>query len=205
MIQPLQSNLNINFRATKERQVASMSNSQNRNSSTTNSTKIDFKETAQKIYQKGSKIYNRINNILSPILSPIKAPIQGAGAIIGAGILGKNIKNSKGSIPKAIKGSIADITKGSLSLIKSIPNILTKSPIQNIKNILLAPVKFYSKYLKAHKTTAVTASLIGVGIMGRKHIAKGIRAIKENIKAKNKPEIKKEANKAENQQENIKK
>ena len=185
MIKPLQSNTAIYFKAnqesSKEKQPSLVTNAENINPTKTGQKNINTKEKIQGIFKKSSEVINKVDNLFSPLLAPIKAPIQGAGALVGAGILGKNIKESKGSIPKAIKGSVMDIGSGAIKLIKSIPNIITKSPAKNIKNIISAPIKFYSKYLKAHKSTAALATLTGIAIMGRKQISNSIKMIKEKI------------------------
>ena len=196
MIQPLQFKSNISFRATME-QTAPSFHIKNANPTGETGKKTNFKNKAQNMYKKGSEIINKISNIFSPILTPVKAPVQGASALVGVGIIGKNVKNSEGSIIKAIKGSVSDIGKGALGLVKSIPNIVTKSPIENIKNILSAPLKFYSKYLKSHKGLTIGATLLGAGIMGRKHIISGIKTLKEKSRTdlENKPENKEIATK----------
>lgn len=121
-----------------------------------------------------TNIFKKLNTVTFTTAGIIKGAAIGVATTAGIGVIGKNIKDGKGEILASGKGIIKDAFKGVKSAVMFIPSLLTKSPIENIKNVITLPAKFYGKnYLnifnnagkeaKTHKITALIATLAGVG------------------------------------------
>ncbi len=91
-----------------------------------------------------------------------------AGGVVAAsvvGLLGKNIKQAKGQIFATAEGIIKDSAKAVWNVVKFVPSLLTKAPVENVKNVVTLPIKFYKNYLKGNKLTGALATLAGLGVL----------------------------------------
>ena len=115
-----------------------------------NSAKLAFVNLA--------KTFNTTTGVTGGILSGV---VKGALVTLGVGFIGKNVR--KNTVAGAIKGMGSDILKAALACLKAIPSIITKAPVENVKNLLSIVPNYYTKYLKNHKGIATVATLAGVG------------------------------------------
>ena len=162
MIQPLKYNTNISFKANEQ-----TTNTQNEKTS---------------IKKKFINIIKSVNEVTSTTKGVAKGTVECIGVTALIGLVGKNIKESNANIFKTLKGVISDSAKAAWEIIKFVPAILTKAPVENLKNIASLPVKFYKNYLKNNKATAALSTIAGLGILTYRTIQGKINA---NIKNAN--------------------
>ena len=95
--------------------------------------------------------------------------------------IGKNIKDAEGNIGKTIQGMIKDTGKAIKHVVtQSIPKIITKAPIDNIKSLKDAPGKFYKEYLGGNKKIGIIATAIGVAALALRTLQGKLNANKKN-------------------------
>lgn len=124
--------------------------------------KLTFKDVKKKAFN----VVKGFNTATGTTMGAIKGVIFG-GLVLGAtGIVGKNIKVAKSNIWKTAGGILKDTTKVLGKALGFIPSLITKSPLQNVKDVSSVPKKFYGTYLKGHKATAAIATAIGLGVLG---------------------------------------
>lgn len=103
------------------------------------------------------------NNITGTAQGVGRGLVEGTVAAGVIGLFGKNIKNSQNSFFGTFKGIGSDTIKGIGKALNFIPSLITKSPLENAKNLIGTPKKFFGEYLKGNK---LTATLAGVGAVG---------------------------------------
>ena len=126
--------------------------------------------------------FKGMNNITKTSSGAIQGIASGAVTTAVVGVIGKNAKEANGKIIGTTVGIGKDILKGACKAICFVPSLITKSPLENAKNLITAPKKFYTNYLnvtgkmvketaegasealKTHKVTAAIATVVGVGV-----------------------------------------
>ncbi len=108
------------------------------------------------------KAFNTTTNTTAGI---IKGLVGGSLATAAVGILGKNIKESKGQILGTLTGTMKDVQKVATKAILAAPCIITKAPVDNVKSLSKLPKEFYKNYLKGNKATAAVATAAGVAVL----------------------------------------
>lgn len=122
------------------------------------------KGTIHNIMNKGIAFMKGINNVSYTTQGIIKGVVAGGATMAGVAVLGKNFRQGEGKIINTATGIVKDTFKGLGKAIKSIPNLITKSPLENVKNIGNTPKRFYTgDYLKGAKGTKTLATLAGIG------------------------------------------
>ena len=120
-----------------------------------------------------------VNDVTSTTKGATRGIAEGVAVTALVGLVGKNIKEAKANIFKSTTGVLKDTAKAAWNVVKFVPALITKSPAENIKNVAALPNKFYKNYLKNTKTTALIATLAGLGIVAFRTIQGKIKA---NIK-----------------------
>ena len=129
------------------------------------------------------------NNITNTSGGAIRGAIEGISAGVLVGTIGKNIIQSKNDIFKTIKGTITDVGRAAIGIIKFIPSILTKAPIENLKNIADLPARFVKYMLnkpkgmpaaKSNKILVGLTAAIALGFIAFRTIEGKIAANKKN-------------------------
>lgn len=217
MIQPLNLNKNITFKANEDAfkqfeqpQVAQQNAveeqpkqdevqiSQNNNQNEEPVKKETFLDKINNVKIKGLNALKGVNNVTLTSGGVVRGVAEGALATAAVGVIGKNIKESKGQILGTTVGILKDAGNGLKKVLSFIPSLITKSPLENAKNLLTAPVKFYSNYLnvagkmvketaegasealKTHKATAAIATGVGLVVLGARTLQGKIKANKTN-------------------------
>lgn len=140
MIQPLKYGSNVSFRGT------------------TNEEKTSIKTRALNVL-KG------VNNVTNTTGGAIRGAAEGIGAAAVIGLIGKNIKESKANIFGTLGGMAKDTGAAIWSAVKFVPALITKAPVENVKDIVTLPVKFYKNYLKGNKATGALATIAAAGVL----------------------------------------
>ncbi len=160
MIQPLKYNNNISFKANEQK-----------------NTNTEDKPSLKKRFV---NVIKGVNDITSTTKGVTRGITEGIAATAIIGLVGKNIKETNANIFKTALGIIKDTAKATWSTAKFIPQILTKAPVENLKDISALPVKFYKDYLKNNKTTASIATFAGLGVLALRTIQGKIKANLKN-------------------------
>lgn len=166
MIQPVRLNSHIQFKGTQAQeadkpQVEQENIAVQTPEQTVKATPKDAFEATKDLAIGSLKNFNNVANTSQGALRGIA---EGAVGAVVIGVLGKNIKNSEGKIASTLTGITKDTGKGVAKAVKSIPSLLTKSPVQNLKSAVSLPKKFLTSYLKGNKITAAAAGAIGLSI-----------------------------------------
>lgn len=196
MIQPLKYNSNIKFNGNESlknselfkdfQKPATVLNSQatQQNDVANLNTAKEESIKQENIFSKTKKgIINTLKNFnttTNTTLGFIKGLIFGSITTSVVGVMGKNIKDSKGQIWGTTIGILKDAGKGIIKTVESAPSLITKAPIENIKTLSKLPKKFYKEYLKGNKTTAAIATTLGLGILAYNTLKGKIVANKKN-------------------------
>ena len=127
------------------------------------------------------KNYNRARGTAMGVAKGLVDGVIGAGLV---GYVGRNIRKSKESnynIGKVIGGLVSDAFDGAKYFVtKTIPHIITKSPLENARNLLNTPREFYNKCLKGSKGLTVLTALVFVGALAFRTIQGKMIANKRN-------------------------
>ncbi len=199
MIQPLKCNSNVRFCANETKNSAEIFKDFQKSPKTPEAqspVSIEVSpnataNTAPTKLQKGVDIYNNLRNgaintiknfntTTSTSFGFIKGLVFGSVATGTIGVLGKNIKESKGQILGTLTGTTKDLGNAAIKTIKASPSIITKAPIENAKTLLTLPKKFYKEYLKGHKGIATIATIAGALILAYNTLKGKIIANKKN-------------------------
>lgn len=201
MIKPIKFPFEPAFRANLGEQQKTINNNQQQTqteSQNTINTQNSAPECATKPLTKFQLLKHKtldflkgFNNVTNTTQGAVKGVVEGAVATTVVGVIGKNIKESEGQISGTLLGIGKDITKGLKHAVGFIPSLLTKSPVENLKNVVTLPKKFYGKgYLNvlnkagegatSHKGTAAIATLVGVGVLALRTIQGKISANEKN-------------------------
>ena len=159
MIQPLQYNYNLSFKGTETK--------------TEQQKKPSIKEGFVKVV-KG------INTVTGTTQGVVRGAAEGVALTAAIGLIGKNIKEANSDIFKTTAGIISDSAKAAWNTVKFVPALLTKAPVENLKNVITLPSKFYKNYLKNTKTTAAIATAAGLGVLAFRTIQGKINANLKN-------------------------
>ena len=201
MIEPIKFSSNVSFRGSetplkKEQPQAvdekelkdEFKTSDNNEETTAKSSPADIFNNAK---TKALNFFKGINNVTYTTKGTIKGAVTGTIAAAIVGVIGKNVKNGEGKILPSARGIAADTFTGIKNIIGFIPSLITKSPLENVKDVVTLPAKFFGKnYLnvlnkagegvKTHKATAVIATLVGLGTFALGAILGKVRANEHN-------------------------
>lgn len=178
MIKPIQFTSNSPFTAFDTAKTEVKSSAQ----TVLNKTEEKMQKTKDACAGAKKKVFNVMkgfNNVTGTTAGVIKGATFGGLALGAVGIVGKNIKAADNNIWKSASGIIKDAGKVIGRAFAFIPSIITKAPLENIKNVASVPKRFYGTYLKGHKGTAAIATVVGLGVLG-------FNVIKEKVKANRK-------------------
>lgn len=159
MIQPLKYGTNIAFKGNEE---------------------VSAEKNKPTLKKRFVDVIKGVNEVTSTTKGAARGIAEGVVATALIGLVGKNIKENKANIFKSAAGVLKDATKTAWNVVKSIPALVTKSPAENIKNVITLPSKFYKNYLKNTKTTAIIATLAGLGVLAFRTIQGKIKANMKN-------------------------
>ena len=130
------------------------------------------------------------NNVKNTGSGFVRGAVEGIAASVVIGTVGKNIIESKNDIFKTLKGVVIDVGNAALGVIKFIPSIITKAPIENLKNIIDLPAKFVKymlgnpqegvKAAKSNKFLVAIAAISALAILAYRTVQGKIAANKEN-------------------------
>ena len=138
--------------------------------------KLTFADVKNKFFN----IVKGVNTATGTTTGVAKGTLFGGLALGATGVVAKNIKEANSNIWKSISGIAVDTGKVLKKAVCSIPDVVTKSPLENLKNLTSVPKKFYSQYLKGHKGIALAATVVGLGVLAF-HTVKGkIKANEQN-------------------------
>ena len=130
-----------------------------------NAEKKNISDTFEKTKTKVVDTFKTINTATGVSKGAIAGVAKGATVTGVIALLGKNIFSGEGlktnSFGKVITGVVKDLGKVSKKLLNVIPSLITKSPLENTKNLLNTVPNFYKNYLKGHKMIALIATLAG--------------------------------------------
>ena len=101
-----------------------------------------------------AKGFNTVTGTSQGFVRGVADGVVAAGVV---GLVGKNIKENNSNIFDTAKGILKDVGKSVAKVAGFIPSLITKAPIENAKDIVMLPVKFFGTYLKGHKLTAAAA------------------------------------------------
>lgn len=170
MIQAVRFNQNISFKGSEVQKPQAQEENQEVQSADDKAFAAKAKETFGSLRDSAVDTIKDINEVTCTSAGLAKGIVGGSIGAVGVGVLGKNIKLSKGDIAGTVQGSIKDLTVGAAKALKFIPQILTKSPVKNIQSVAGMPKKFFGTYLKGHKVTASLALAAGLSIAAFKTI-----------------------------------
>lgn len=181
MIQPLQLNSNISFRATTETEdVAQKTAIETEATVETEKQTNSLQDKFEKTKKGAADVIKGFNNVTNVTGGTVRGVIEGTAGLIAVGVFAKNLKDNSGHLFKTIGGTLTDAFKGIGKAIKFIPNIITKSPLDNVKTLASLPKNFYCKYMKGHSGAATIATAIGLGILAYRSILGKIHANNKN-------------------------
>jgi len=123
--------------------------------------KKSFKEKTQKAKENFLTIIRTFNDVKGTTQGVVRGAADGliAGTVIG--VMGKNIKQADGKIYGTLKGIFKDSIKVVFKAVKHIPDIITKSPLENMKKIIGLPKSFYANYITKNNELTTTLSVLG--------------------------------------------
>lgn len=196
MIQPLKYSSNIKFgnyetfdnsklfKDFQQKPVTTLKKQEIQNDVTNLNTTTEKPQKEESVFSKAKrglintlKNYNTTTNTALGVAKGVVFGSITAGAI---GVLGKNIKDSKGQILGTLTGIIKDTKNGIAKAILASPSLITKAPIDNVKTLAKVPKKFYKEYLKGNKATAAIATLAGLSVLAFNTLKGKIIANKKN-------------------------
>ena len=125
-----------------------------------------------------ANVVKTYNNLSYPVRGAINGTAQGIGVTALVGLIGKNVH--KKEVGEALGGIVKDCGKFIGNAIKSIPAVLTKAPLENVKNLAGLPGKFYGTYLKENKGVAALATVAGLATLAVNIIKARLDANKAN-------------------------
>lgn len=126
-------------------------------------------------------IVKKVNAFTKTSNGIIQGVASGIVTTAAVGVIGKNIKESKGNIAGTLGGILKDGAKAVKNVALFVPSLITKSPLENAKNLTTTPIKFYSKYLgKKNISTAIIATTLGLGALAFKTIQGKVKANQTN-------------------------
>ena len=136
----------------------------------------------------------KVNTFAKTSNGIIHGVVSGVAATAVVGVIGKNVRESHGHISGTIGGIIKDCARVIKKAALFVPSLITKSPLENVKNLAKTPVKFYTDYLnilgkktiinveniaqkaKTHKSIAAIATVAGLGALAFKTIQGKVKA-----------------------------
>lgn len=194
MISPIkQSNLNFGAEAVNTSVKFPFKDVKEYSSASEKNTQIYANAQAEPVVQKTSLSdkFNRakltavnalksINTLFGVSGGMLGGVVKGAAVATGIGFIGKNIKDGQNSITNTLKGMGSDVFNVGKNILKFIPAIVTKAPLDNIKNILKITPNFYTQYLKGHKGIAAIATVAGIGVFALNTLKGKIKANRNN-------------------------
>ena len=138
--------------------------------------KLTFADLKKKVFG----VVKGFNTTTGTVGGVVKGGIFGGLALGATGIVAKNIKVAESNIWKSISGIAKDAGKVLKKVVCAIPAAITKSPLENIKNLSSVPKKFYSEYLKGCKGVGAIATVVGLGVLAFHTIKGKIKANEKN-------------------------
>ncbi len=142
---------------------------------------VNYGSKAKKgIAGKGVDAVKHITTASGIAAGAAKGAAKGVVVTAGVGIIAKNAVGSKGTITGTVAGSIQDAFKAAKTAVKSVPDLISKAPAENLKNALSLPKKFYKDYMKGNKAAAVVATFAGLGVLAANVIKGKINANYKN-------------------------
>lgn len=195
MIQPLQSN-SINFRSvelspalkarleTQGAQQKEVTNQAVQQKEVAVSEQPKKKFSISETYQKGKKnvinFFKGVNNVTNVASGVARGAVEGIATTAVVGTIAKACKEQEFHIFRTTGQIVKDGFDALIGAIKFVPDVLTKSPIDNIKTISSLPGKFYKEYLKGHAGIAAAATVIGLAVLAFRAIQGKINANEKN-------------------------
>ncbi|MBQ8635788.1 hypothetical protein IJ425_06520 [bacterium] len=182
MIQPLMSNRNVSFgNANAKTQNTSQGVQQPIDTaSQPQQPKVSIFKRIKKGFLNIAKSFNTVTGVGS---GAVRGLTEGAVAATVIGVFGKNCKQGKGQILETAGGILKDLGKSAVAVVKHIPDVITKAPIENVKNLCHSAINGVTKVAKgakANKLTAAAATLAGVVIFAARTIQGKAQANKAN-------------------------
>ena len=162
MIQPLMSNASISF-GNKQANTQTTAQPAQQATAQEQQPKESFFKRVKTGFLSVAKSFNTVTGVGS---GAARGLMEGGIATAAVALVGKNCKQGKGQILATAGGILKDLGHGVTTVVKHIPDVITKAPIENVKNIFNTAVKSTSKLAKGIKNNKLaSAAAIATGIV----------------------------------------
>lgn len=188
MIQPLQPNI-INFKgveaspALKARVEVQKIQQEPQKEATVEKEpkkKVSIAETCRNTKKGVVGFFKGVNNTTGVTSGIVRGAAEGVVTTAAVGMIAKACKDQNFHIFKTAGQIAKDASSALFEVVKFVPSIMTKAPIENIKTISSLPGKFYKTYLKNNKGAAAIATVVGIAILAFRVIQGKVKANKKN-------------------------
>ena len=143
--------------------------------------KFSITKTYNKAKKSAIDFFKGVNNVTSVAGGIARGVVDGAVATTVVAIGAKALKEAENFNVFQIVGNVGkDVAKGACNVIKFIPSLITKAPIDNLKTISSLPKKLYTNYLKNYKGAATIATVVGLSVLALRTIQGKVNANQKN-------------------------
>ncbi|MBR5303915.1 MAG: hypothetical protein IKU37_03710 [Candidatus Gastranaerophilales bacterium] len=142
--------------------------------------KFSITKTYSKAKKSAINFFKGMNNVTGVAGGIARGVAEGVVATTVVAIGAKALKEAENfNVFQIVGNAVTDVAKGACNVIKFIPSLITKAPIDNLKTIGSLPKKLYTNYLKNYKGAATLATVAGLSVLA-------LRTIQGKVNANNK-------------------